>query len=210
MKEKKQTELKKEITFTNIEIDRINKTFDYFKEKPEVETGTVDDLSTKKDKLKHLGFNNKRKAKTKQETAYLIKMLFLNATTKEYVINTKEPFFRLNKLHYMLVKEQARYNLNRQMYELIYCESYVLPINLQLIIENDNTATIEDGKNKVFMSITPHNLKAFIVMKFVDKVINPVDVDKWLKLVFFVAVVGAVLALINLVMKSGVMSNIGG
>ncbi len=124
--------------------------------------------TSRKSKLK---FFDKRRLKKKPETSFLIRMIFSNGTSKEFVISTRAEIFTYKKRTYYLQYDESVFNLTQNQYELSYFDDVPTPLRRRIIKTGD----------KAFWAVTPENLKPLIEMNYVKVLAQNTEIDKYLK-----------------------------
>lgn len=144
-----------------------------------------------KKKYRKLGFRNVWKLKSKPEKSFLIKMLFSNGTSKEFVIVGKTETFDYRKRTYYLQYENSWFNITQNQYELTYFDDFPVPVNRKIIKEGD----------EAFFSVTPENLKPLIKMEYVKALASSEEITKKLKTIIFFCFVFLFMFIINILVS---------
>lgn len=123
-------------------------------------------------KKKGLAWIDRRRLKKKPETSFLIRFLFSNGTSKEFVISTTEETFRYKKRTYHLRYENSFFNLTQNQFELTYFDDFVEPLDRKIIRKG----------NEAFWGVTPENLKPLIEMNYLKVLASQGELDRYLKM----------------------------
>ena len=167
------------------------KKIEEMKNKDKEEISLLSGIATPLKKLKGLTKKDKRKLIKKPESAYLVKMMFSNGTSKSWVVVSEDEFFVYKKRMYYLRKENSFYNLTHRQDELIYFDDYVCPVEKSPKLLEDSEEKDETLK-KTFFSIVPSNIKPIIRMEYIKALAESSEFSKYLKLAL-------VFALLNLI-----------
>lgn len=139
-----------------------------------------------KKKKRKLGWRNRLRLRRHPEKAFLIRMMFSNGTSKEFVIVTNKETFTYMKRTYYLRYEDSWFNLTQSQYELNYFDDHPVPLDRSIIKQGD----------VAYWSVTSENLKPIIQMEYVKALASSADIDKWLKTS---AIIGIILMMMMLV-----------
>lgn len=130
-------------------------------------------------KKKHdipLNSKSRKILKKYPDKAFLVTMLFCNGTKKEFIFSNEQNYFIMDNKKYIIHYEESFYDLSLKMYNLIYHEDFPLPINREIITTGEEQ----------FFSITPHNIKKYMEMDYVKKILSGEEIDKIMKIILVV------------------------
>lgn len=147
-----------------------------------VKAGTI----RHKERHEKLSFMDKRKLGTYPDETFIILMIFSNGSCREFVIRSREEYFEYKGRSYYLRFEDNIFNITQRDYMLIYHEDYTVPIGKQIHVELDKDADT-DEKEKIWLSVTPHNLKSVVKMEYVKVLSQSQELNKYLRMVMMLS-----------------------
>lgn len=167
-------------------------TFKQMKETlPEVQTGRVSEIK----KGSGLSWWDRQKLKRNPETSYIISMEFSNGTTRDFVVATRDETFTYKGRTYYLRYEDARFDLSRNQYKLVFHEDHCLPLSRAI---HRLPAAPGDKWGAALRNINSTNLKPLLSMEYI-KILAENLISKLVKLILIVSILALLLGIITLV-----------
>lgn len=116
------------------------------------------------------GFWSKRTLEKKPHLALIVKMIFPNGTTKEWVIPAKKDSFKYQGKRYVIDTKHSFYNVNQSQFEAWYYFGSPFPI------ENVKT----EGSNEAYLAINPDNAGPVIDQNYIKILATANEINRYM------------------------------
>ena len=133
----------------------------------------------------------------------LVEMELNSGDYSTFIVVEKEGGFTFKNKQYTLNPDMKRYNWDAKMYFYRFHEDLSLPVDIKINVKKVKDSLTACQLDDIEYALSPSTLKKFLVSKVIEMILKGAELDKWMRMMFWICLFSLIASAITLIVLLG-------
>lgn len=133
----------------------------------------------------------------------LIDMELNSGDFTTFLVREIEGGFTFKNKQYTLNPDMKRYNWDAKMYFYRFHEDLSAPVDIRINVKKIKDSMSAAGLDDIEYALNPSTLKKFLVSKVVEMILKGAELDRWMRMMFWICLFTLIASAITLIVLLG-------